>query len=241
MGNRGLSFLDEASERLGDPSISAGVSVHKPQRATGLRSASDKFAASGKFLEGSGRTQKLGEEKLPPGAGVPSAIEEAGGEAVDKKTGLPGVLTVTKGKYLSAADKKKKLVSGSGISESERNRLGVGGRGGGSFGLPSGRLPTIDELGGALGGIAKYVASLSRRNRARGLVPGAEITKTVDKGQTGMVKAKLSTLTKMYETAVLAGNEEEANARKAQIDAIIQGDDANAFDVGADIDEITNR
>jgi hypothetical protein len=40
---------------------------------------------------------------------------------------------------------------------------------------------------------------------------------------------------------VLAGNEEEANARKAQIDAIIQGDDANAFDVGADIDEITNR
>ncbi len=161
-------------------------------------------------------------------------------EAVDDATGIPG-FKVTQGRRLSPSVRKEiKAGAGSEISEEQRRSKGLGefaggGGGGGSFGLPSDRLPTIDELGGALGGIAKYVSQLSKRNRARGLVPGTAITKTTDKGAVGMEKAKLTTITKMYETAVLSGNKEEAALRKSQLDAIIQGDNAGAF---ADKDDL---
>lgn len=107
-----------------------------------------------------------------------------------------------------------------------------------NFGLPTDRLPTIEELGGALGGIAKYVSQLTKRNRARGLTPGIAVTKTRDKAGVGLTKAKLSTLTKLHETATLSGDSEKAARIEAQLNAILQGDEAGAFDLSDDLEAI---
>jgi hypothetical protein len=107
-----------------------------------------------------------------------------------------------------------------------------------NFGLPTDRLPTIDELGGALGGIARYVSQLTKRNRARGLSPGTAITKTVDKGEVGLQKANLASLTKRLEIASLSGDKEKTAALEARLDAIVQGRTAGAFDEDSDIEAI---
>jgi hypothetical protein len=109
-----------------------------------------------------------------------------------------------------------------------------------NFGLPTDRLPTIEELGGALGGIAKYVSQLTKRNRARGLSPGTSLTKTVDKGAVGLRKTKLEALSKLREGDILIGDKESAARRAAQIDALIQGDNSNSFADAADIETINN-
>jgi hypothetical protein len=107
-----------------------------------------------------------------------------------------------------------------------------------NFGLPTNRLPTIEELGGALGGIARYVSQLTKRNRARGLSPGTAITKTLDKGQVGLQKANLASLTKRLEIATLSGDKEKAAAIEARLDAIVQGRSAGAFEDEEDIEAI---
>jgi hypothetical protein len=107
-----------------------------------------------------------------------------------------------------------------------------------NFGLPTDRLPSIEELGGALGGIAKFVSSLTKRNRARGLSPGTAIKKQVDKGAVGLQKTKLDALSKLREGDILAGDKDKAAERAAQIEALIAGDGANAFDESEDIDAI---
>ena len=107
-----------------------------------------------------------------------------------------------------------------------------------NFGLPTDRLPTIDELGGALGGIAKFVSSLTKRNRARGLSPGTAIKKQVDKGAVGLQKTKLDALSKLREGDILAGDKDKAAERALQIEALISGNDANAFDESEDINAI---
>lgn len=107
-----------------------------------------------------------------------------------------------------------------------------------NFGLPTDRMPSIEELGGALGGIARFVSQLSKRNRARGLSPGTAITKTVDKGAAGMQKTTLATLTKLQENAILAGDKEGAAKRAEQIDAILQGGSAGAFGEAEDLEAI---
>lgn len=107
-----------------------------------------------------------------------------------------------------------------------------------SFGLPTDRLPTIEELGGALGGIAKYVSQLTKRQRARGLTPGTRVTKTVDRGEVGLQKANLASLTKRLEIATLSGDKEKAAQIEARLDAIVQGRDAGAFDEEADLEAI---
>ena len=99
-----------------------------------------------------------------------------------------------------------------------------------NFGLPTDRLPTIEELGGALGGIAKYVSQLTKRNRARGLTPGVAVAKTKDRAGVGLTKAKLSTLTKLHETATLSGDKEKASKIEEQLNAILRGEEAGAFD-----------
>ncbi len=107
-----------------------------------------------------------------------------------------------------------------------------------NFGLPTDRMPSIEELGGALGGIARFVSQLSKRNRARGLSPGTSVTKTVDKGEAANRKTTLDTLIKLREGDIIAGNKEGAAQRTAQIDAIIQGRDAGAFDEAEDLEAI---
>ncbi len=150
----------------------------------------------------------------------------------DSEASGTGIFKTTTGKILAKSFKKP---TGSAISEQQRRSQGLGefagggGGGAGSFGLPTDRLPTIDELGGALGGIARYVSQLSKRNRARGLVPGTAITKTTDKGQVGLTKATMASLTKRVEIAALSGDKEKQAQLEAQLEAIAQGRSAGAF------------
>jgi hypothetical protein len=204
MARGGLQFLEEASERLSDPSISAGRSVLE-KSVTGLRPSKERFQASAKFLERSGRTQTLT-------SGLPTPDEDV---AVEPEVGIigPSAKKKTGGGFVSFGASKKRATTPVA-----------------NFGLPTDRLPTIEELGGALGGIARYVSQLTKRNRARGLTPGVAVTKTKDRAGVGLTKAKLSTLAKLHETATLAGDKTKAAEIEAQLNAILQGDEAGAFE-----------
>jgi hypothetical protein len=203
MARTGIKFLDEAREELGDPSISAGRSVHE-RPVTGLRSSKDRLEASSTFLERSGGLKgSLSDTAAPVGVkGLPVAGEE------------PSQPEKQRGGFISFEAQAKKKAQAPIAN----------------FGLPSDRLPTIEELGGALGSIAKFVSQLTKRNRARGLTPGVAVTKTKDRAGVGLTKAKLSTLTKLHETATLSGDKEKAAKIEEQLNAILQGEDAGAFD-----------
>jgi hypothetical protein len=101
-----------------------------------------------------------------------------------------------------------------------------------SFGLPSDRMPTFEELGGAIGNIAKFIGGLTRFNKARGLAPGVEVAKTAD---TKFARSKLSTLTKLHETASITGNKERAKQLEDQINAILAGGTGVEGDIELDI------
>jgi hypothetical protein len=91
------------------------------------------------------------------------------------------------------------------------------------FGLPTDRLPSFNELGGAIGGLFKYIGQLSKFNRARGLVPGtvgADKTKGKGLGQ----KDKADIFIKQLEAAQLAGDKDKALAIQAELDKIIHPD-----------------
>ncbi len=171
----------------------------------------------------------------------------------EKKAAAEGIIgTGSKiaGEFSGLRPKPKKITTGLATT-SEEAKPGRGGfvsfeRGAkkklpqavANFGLPTDRLPSIEELGGALGGIARYVSQLTKRNRAKGLSPGAAITKTVDKGAAGLQKANLASLTKRLEIATLAGDKEKAASIEARLDAIVQGNNAGAFDDEADLEAI---
>jgi hypothetical protein len=158
-----------------------------------------------------------------------SATSGAGEEA-----GLPALRT-SEGRILTPGVRKQIAEeSGSEVSESQRRKKGLGefsgGGGGGGFGLPTDRLPTIEELGGAMGNIARYVSQLTKRNRARGLEPGYDIAKVKGKGSTSGLTAKdtATILAKRLEDFSLS--DDERTTIKARLDAILQGRDAGAFD-----------
>ncbi len=94
------------------------------------------------------------------------------------------------------------------------------------FGLPTDRVPSFNELGGAIGQMFKYISGLSKFNKARGLTPGIP---TAAKGTAGLTKAKLSTLAKMQENAIISGDKEKAAEIEGQLNAILQGADAGSF------------
>ncbi len=109
-------------------------------------------------------------------------------------------------------------------------------------GLPTDRLPSFSELGGAIGSVFKFVSDLSKFNRARGLVPGTDAARVKKSATTGGLKAKdiLSTLTKQQETAILSGNKDMADSLGKKIDAIIAGKDAGSFERQSDTEAILN-
>jgi len=109
-----------------------------------------------------------------------------------------------------------------------------------SFGLAPGKLPTFEELGGALSNIAAFIGGQARVNRAKGLTPGVAVTK---KTSPGLTKTKLSTLTKLHETAVLAGDKDKAASLEERINAILEkgelGSRTGAVgDIDLDLEEI---
>jgi hypothetical protein len=155
------------------------------------------------------------QEKIPPGTGQISAVERATGA----KQGTGGFVFHEPGSGRGSAGKP--------VFKS---------------GLPTNRLPSFGELGGAIGSVFKFVADISKFNRARGLVPGTDANRAKDTAATGGLKQKdiLSSLTKQLETATLAGSTEEQANLKSRIDAIIAGQSAGAFDRQSDTDAILN-
>jgi hypothetical protein len=101
-----------------------------------------------------------------------------------------------------------------------------------SFGLPTDRMPSFEELGGAIGNIAKFIGGLTRFNKARGLAPGVEVNKTLD---TKFARSKLSTLTKLHETASITGQKEKAKKLEDQINAILAGGSGVEGDIELDL------
>ncbi len=175
-----------------------------------------------------------------------ASVKKAISPGVDSTTGLPATLEEFK-----AGTPEEGVMTA--VERATGSKQGAGGfvfhepgKGGApkpvfKSGLPTDRLPSFSELGGAIGSVFKFVSDLSKFNRARGLVPGtdaARVKKTSTAGD-GLTKSKLSALTKLHETAILAGNKDEAAERKKQIDAILAGDNAGSFDRQSDIDAIS--
>jgi hypothetical protein len=155
------------------------------------------------------------QEEIPTGTGQASAVERA----VGAKQGTGGFVFHEPGSGRGSAGKP--------VFKS---------------GLPTNRLPSFGELGGAIGSVFKFVADISKFNRARGLVPGTDAQRGKETGVTGGLKQKdiLSSLTKQLETATLAGSKEEQASLKSRIEALISGQDAGAFDRQSDTDAILN-
>ena len=102
------------------------------------------------------------------------------------------------------------------------------------FGLPTDRLPSFNELGGAIGSLFKYIGNLSKFNRARGLVPGVD-TATKGKGTGIQEKDVANILQKQLEAANLVGDKEKAAQINARLEAIIS---PQAAQKQSDIDAI---
>ncbi len=216
-------FLEGAREFYGDPSISGGQSVH--DLGDSKESTLSRFRSSGTGIDRglmpnrvtglrakrkmAGLPKEPSVEKTTDGAARLQPIFDESGEQI----GLKGSASTKKG--LPGAPKKT-------------------GRPTIDFGLPTDRMPSFTELGGAIGQMFKYVSNLSKFNKARGLTPGMEVKKT----NTGLTKARLTTLAKLHETATLAGDSEKASKIEAQLNAIMRGEDAGAFGVDADLEEI---
>ncbi len=212
--------------------------------------------AAQKVLESGIATKGIKGIATPPGVTPPDTEVSAITDAIAPKD-TPGTtpgISPTKG--LASLGEFKESVSPEGELSAVQRAVGAKqGTGGFVFhepskggapkpvfksGLPTDRLPSFSELGGAIGSVFKFVSDLSKFNRARGLVPGTSPSERqrTSTATGGLDKARLSTLTKLHETAILAGDTEEATRRKQQIDAILEGGTAGAFARQADIDAI---
>jgi hypothetical protein len=161
-----------------------------------------------------------------------------------KKTGATGIkatsggfsASTTEGDILSPTGKKQ-IESGFGseISTKQRKSQGLGeftpgrGGGGGGFGLPSDRLPTFNELGGAIGQMFKFVSGVSKKRQALGLIPGKIQTSKQGLGLTQNQRATI--LAKQLDDIGLP--DEKRTEIRAELDAIINPAGTQKTDIDA--------
>ncbi len=88
-----------------------------------------------------------------------------------------------------------------------------------SFGLPTDRLPSFSELGGAIGQMFKFVGGITKKRQALGLIPGRVNIPTRDKGLSLTQKDRATILTKRLEDLTLT--DVERTDIKAELDAIL--------------------
>lgn len=166
----------------------------------------------------------------------PKGVIDVPGEEVDAG-GMP--VTVSEGRRLTPSVRAGiEAESGSEIGTKQRRDMGLGefapgkrGGGAGGFGLPTDRMPSFAELGGAIGQMFKHVGGIIKKRKALGLIPGR--TDTTAKGLAPKDRATI--LTKRLDDLTLT--EDERKSIKAELDTIIHPQKAV---VASDVDAILN-
>ncbi len=104
-------------------------------------------------------------------------------------------------------------------SQIARDRASKGLGGVSSFGLPTDRLPSFAELGGAIGQMFKFVGGLTKKRQALGLIPGSVNIPTKDKGLSLTPKDRATILAKRLDDLTL--KDDERASIKRELDAIL--------------------
>ncbi len=94
-----------------------------------------------------------------------------------------------------------------------------------SFGLPTDRLPSFSELGGAIGQMFKFVGGITKKRQALGLIPGTVNFPKPDKGLSLTTKDRATILTKRLEDLTLT--DDERIGIKAELDKILNPQNAS--------------
>ncbi len=109
-------------------------------------------------------------------------------------------------------------------------------RGVSNFGLPTDRMPSFSELGGAIGQMFKFVGGLTKKRQALGLIPGRVTSPSANKGLSLTAKDRATILAKRLDDLTLP--EEERTEIKAELDRILHPASAEEK---TDIDAILNE
>ncbi len=88
-----------------------------------------------------------------------------------------------------------------------------------SFGLPTDRLPSFAELGGAIGQMFKHLGGIAKKRQALGLIPGKVNVPTLGKGLSLTQKDRATILAKRLEDLTLTPDEK--TTIKSELDAIL--------------------
>jgi hypothetical protein len=183
-----------------------------------------------------GISRREGQAELKAFPGVAEGIKEPGQALATEFAGLRPQDKTTAlaqgGKVADAASTG--IPSNVTVLESPRQRLAKGLAPAGqkaapeslSFGLPTDRLPSFGELGGAIGQLFKHVGGIARKRRALGLIPGRR-TGVTDAGKGLKGKDLANILLKQLEAANLAGDSDKAAVINAKLEAIINPEEAS--------------
>lgn len=136
--------------------------------------------------------------------------------STDMTTGMPSNVSIASQTAEGTDTQRARLAKSRGLGGSSTSPVA-------RFNLPTDRLPSFNELGGAIGGLFKYIGQLSKANRARGLVPGFA-SQDKNKGKGLGQKDKADIFLKQIEAATLAGDKEKELALKAELDKIVHPD-----------------
>lgn len=219
---QGLEFLNRAREKLDDPSISAGTSVH----ARGIKTkptAVERFRASSEFHNRSGQTKTL-----TPGTGF-SALNDTA--PISTESPANKTKTIGTGSGLAPIFDKKGVQIGLKGTAPKKTGLPVQSKKSKpqrpvfTSGLPTRGMPTFEQLGSELGRISKFIRDTSKFNASRGLPGGkAKAPKKLD-------KTKISALLKLQENAMMTNPE-----RAKQLDDLIAAELGINFGNSVDAD-----
>ncbi len=105
-----------------------------------------------------------------------------------------------------------------------------------NFGLPTDRLPSFSELGGAIGQMFKFVGGLTKKRQALGLIPGRVTNPSAAKGLSLTAKDRATILAKQLDDLTLTPV--ERNRIKSELDKIMNPASAEER---TDIDAILNE
>ncbi len=105
-----------------------------------------------------------------------------------------------------------------------------------SFGLPTDRMPSFKELGGAIGQMFKFIGGVTKKRQALGLIPGRLNIPAPSKGLSLTQKDRATILAKRLDDLTLT--DVERTGIKAELDAILNPQKAGE---GTDIEAILNE
>jgi hypothetical protein len=197
------------------------IPADAPAKDTSRRTGRDKPVTTG-FQ---GISRRAGEAELAKFPGVAENIIEPGKALAGEFAGLrpqPKTTALAQGGQV-AADATDASLGGipKNVTIKERAAKGLAPTTPSqSFGLPTDRLPSFNELGGAIGQLFKHVGGIARKRRALGLIPG-RVTAAKDLAQGLKGKDLANILIKQLEAANLSGDKEKAAEINARLENIV--------------------